>query len=168
MPRHERLIQLSLDLHPQEPGPPRENLGRFVRRVSETVKIACPTDLARYLQENIYTPFEHFDQEELHALLLNNKNLITHEAMIYRGTINTVQIRVAEILKEAVRVNAPAFVLSHCHPSGDPTPSPEDVQVTRHVREAGMLLDIELLDHIIVGCNCWVSLKERGLGFDPS
>ncbi|MBN1991946.1 MAG: hypothetical protein JW953_04535 [Anaerolineae bacterium] len=165
MPGYERLIQLPLNLHPQEPDPPRENLGRFVRRVSETVKIACPADLARYLQEYIYTPFEYFDQEELHALLLNNKNLITHEAMIYRGTINSVQIRAAEILKEAVRVNAPAFVLSHCHPSGDPTPSPEDVRVTRHIKEAAAFLDIELLDHIIVGRNCWVSLKERNLAF---
>ncbi|MBN1218754.1 MAG: hypothetical protein JXM69_07495 [Anaerolineae bacterium] len=166
MPERERRYQLPLNLHPQEPGPPPENLGRFVRRVSEGVKIACPADLARYLQENIYTPFESFDQEELYALLLNNKNLITHEAMIYRGTINTVQIRAAEILKEAVRVNAPAFVLSHCHPSGDPTPSPEDVQVTRHLREVAALLDIELLDHIIVGHYGWVSLKQQGLGFE--
>ena len=168
MSKYERLIQLPLNLHPQELGSNRENLGRFVRRISETVKIECPADLARYLQEKIYMPFQQFDQEELHALLLNNKHLITHEAMVYRGTINTVQIRPAEVLKEAVRVNAPAFVLSHCHPSGDPTPSPEDVQMTRHIREAGMLLDIELLDHIIVGYNCWVSLKEQGLGFDPS
>jgi DNA repair protein RadC len=166
MSRHERLYQLRLDLNPRKPNSPRKESGRFVRRVNESVRIACPGDLARYLQENIYTPFEYFDQEELHALLLNTKNLITHEAMVYRGTINCVQVRAAEMLKEAVRVNAPAFVLSHCHPSGDPTPSPEDVQVTRHVREAAMLLDIELLDHIIIGKDRWVSLKERGLGFD--
>jgi DNA repair protein RadC len=85
--------------------------------------------------------------------------------MIYRGTVNTVSIRQAELLKEAVRVNSPSLIISHIHPSGDPTPSPEDVQVTRLVKEAAELLDIELVDHIVVGKGTWVSLKERGLGF---
>lgn len=85
--------------------------------------------------------------------------------MIYRGTVNAVSIRQAELLKEAVRVNSPSLILSHIHPSGDPTPSPEDVQVTRQVNEAAKLLGIDLVDHIIVGKDTWVSLKERGLGF---
>ena len=116
--------------------------------------------------ENIYTPFDAFDQEELWVLLLNTKNWVTHEAMVYRGTINTVQVREAELLKAAVRVNAPLLILSHNHPSADPSPSPEDVQVTVRANQAAGLLGLELLDHIIVGQDRWVSLKERGLGFD--
>ena len=72
----------------------------------------------------------------------------------------------AELFKEAVRVNAPALILSHVHPSGDPTPSPEDVRVTQQAYLASKILGIELLDHIVLGKDVWVSLKERGLGFD--
>lgn len=86
--------------------------------------------------------------------------------MIYRGTVNSALIRAPEIFKEAVRVNATGLLLSHCHPSGDPTPSPEDVMVTRRVREIAILLEMDLEDHIVVGKNAWVSLRERGLGFD--
>ena len=70
------------------------------------------------------------------------------------------------MLKEAVRVNAPAIILSHCHPAGDPNPSPEDLHLTRMTCKAANLLGLSLLDHIIVGKDAWVSLKERGLGFD--
>ena len=75
-------------------------------------------------------------------------------------------VREAELLREAVRVNAPAFILSHCHPSGDPTPSSEDVKVTAQLNKAANLLGLDLLDHIVVGKDSWVSLKERGLGFE--
>jgi DNA repair protein RadC len=75
-------------------------------------------------------------------------------------------IRVSELFREAVRQNAAALILAHNHPSGDPTPSPEDVAVTTEVVKAGKLLDIDVLDHIVIGsANRFVSLKERGLGF---
>ncbi|MBC8218003.1 MAG: JAB domain-containing protein [Planctomycetes bacterium] len=106
----------------------------------------------------VNVPFVGFDQEELWVLLLDANLQITHEVMVYRGTISTPLIRQAELLKEAVS-------LSHCHPSGDPTPSPEDVRMTRQVNEAADLLGLDLADHIIVGQDRWVSLKERGLGF---
>jgi DNA repair protein RadC len=81
--------------------------------------------------------------------------------------VNSSQIRVGEIFKEAIRKNAPAIIVVHNHPSGDPTPSPDDVAVTRAIMEAGKLLDVEVLDHIVIGVgkDRWVSLKERGLGF---
>lgn len=142
------------------------DLGRFVREVQENVRITSPSDAASYLIKRVYTPFDQFDQEEVWILLLNAKSRITHEVMLYRGTINTAYIRTAEIFKEAVRVNATGLILSHCHPSGDVTPSPEDVEVTRKAREAATILSITLEDHIIVGKNEWVSLRERGLGFD--
>jgi DNA repair protein RadC len=140
-------------------------LGRFVREVREAIQITSPDDVAQHLLTKVYVPFKDFDQEELWVLLLDNKLRITHEAMIYRGTVNTVSIRQAELLKEAVRVNSPSLIISHIHPSGDPTPSLEDVKVTKLVNEAATLLGIDLVDHIIVGKDAWVSLKQRGLGF---
>jgi len=85
--------------------------------------------------------------------------------MVYRGAVNTINVREAELLKEAVRVNAPALVLSHCHPSGDATPSPEDVHVTSLTNKAASVLGITLVDHLIVGKDSWVSLKERDYPF---
>ena len=143
-----------------------EKLGRFVREVPGSVCIRSPGDAAQYLLEKVYTPFDDLDQEELWVLLLNTKNRITHEVMVYRGQVDTITIREAELLKEAVRVNAPALILSHCHPSGDPSPSPEDVHVTRTIGKAASLLGLTLLDHLVIGKDSWVSLKERQLGFD--
>ena len=148
------------DSDTREPG-----LGRFVRVVKETVVVRSPIDAATYLQERVFSPFGDFTQEELWVLLLNAKNRITHDAMVYRGLIDQVPIRIAEVYREPIKVNARYVILSHCHPSGDPTPSPEDVAVTSSVLQVGRLLGIELLDHIIIGQGCWVSLKERGLGF---
>jgi DNA repair protein RadC len=85
---------------------------------------------------------------------------------VYVGSLNTAVIRVGEVFKEAIRWNSPAVIIAHNHPSGDPTPSPEDVQVTRQIVEAGQLLDIEVLDHLVIGQNRYISLRERGLGFN--
>ena len=150
----------------QEPSSAIHQVGRFVREAAASYQITSPIEAARYLMENIYTPFVQFDQEELWALLLNTKNYVTHEVMIYRGTVNSALIRAPEIFKEAIRVNATAIILSHCHPSGDATPSPEDVQVTKRIREIASLIEIEVEDHIVIGKDAWVSLKDRGLGFD--
>lgn len=139
---------------------------RFVRKLQEPVTVHTPADAAYHLMQHIFHPFETFDQEELWVLLFNTRHRITYEAMIYRGTINVVQIRLPEIFKEAVRVNSPALLLSHCHPSGDPTPSSEDVRMTELAVKAGEFLSIDVCDHIIVGDQRWISLKERGLGWD--
>lgn len=136
-----------------------------MRVVKEEVVIRAPADAAHYLQEKIFYPFSEFTQEELWVLLLNTKNRITHDTMIYRGAIDQVPIRIAEIYRDPVRLSARYIIASHCHPSGDPTPSPEDVSVTGQIVQAGELLGIPLLDHIIVGQGRWASLKERGLGF---
>ena len=143
------------------------DVGRFVREVKESVQIRSPADAAGHLLSKVYVPFEDFSQEEMWVLLLNTKYRITHEVMVYRGTVDAVGIRVSELFQEAVKVNAPAMIMSHIHPSGDPDPSPQDVMITRHVRAAADLLQLDLLDHIIVGKDAWVSLKERRLGFDP-
>lgn len=104
-------------------GTREENLGRFVRVVKDEVIARSPVDVAQYLLQHVYTPFEAFDQEELYVLLLNTKNRITHETMVYRGTVNSGHIRPAELFTTAVRVNAPA-ILDHKHPSGLADPSP--------------------------------------------
>jgi DNA repair protein RadC len=86
--------------------------------------------------------------------------------MIYRGTINTTPVRLAELFKSAVQVNAPALILSHNHPSGELTVSPEDIRVTQEAAQAARLLGIDLLDHLVIGNGVWLSMKEQGLGFE--
>jgi DNA repair protein RadC len=84
---------------------------------------------------------------------------------VYKGSVNSSQVRVGELFKDAIRINASAIIVVHNHPSGDPTPSPDDVAATRAIVQAGKLLDVDVLDHMVIGQGKWVSLKERGLGF---
>jgi DNA repair protein RadC len=105
------------------------------------------------------------EQEHLRVMLLDRRNHVLDIVEIYKGSVNSSQIRVGEVFKEAVRRNASALIVIHNHPSGDPTPSPDDVAVTRAIVQAGKLLDMDVLDHMIIGHGKWVSLKERGLGF---
>jgi len=106
------------------------------------------------------------EQEHLRVLLLDTRNRLIRTIEVYRGSLNTSLIRVGEVFRDAVRSNAASIIIVHNHPSGDPTPSPEDVSVTRALVEAGSLLDIEVLDHLVIGKNCFVSLKSKGLGFN--
>jgi DNA repair protein RadC len=105
------------------------------------------------------------EQEHLNVMLLDTRNRMVKLVEVYRGSLNSSLIRVSEVFKEAVRANAAAIIVVHNHPSGDPTPSPEDISVTQAIVQAGKLLDIEVLDHIVVGKNKFISLKSRGLGF---
>jgi DNA repair protein RadC len=105
------------------------------------------------------------DHEELWVMNLDTRNRLMHLVKLYQGSVNSSQVRVAEVYRQAIADNSPTIILSHNHPSGDPTPSPDDVAVTRSIYQAGKLLDIDLLDHLIVVHDRFVSLKERGLGF---
>jgi DNA repair protein RadC len=105
------------------------------------------------------------DQEHLVVITLDGRNRVLSQETLYIGNVNTSLIRIAEIFRLAIRQNAPAIIISHNHPSGDPDPSPEDVRVTRQIVEAGKMLDIDVLDHLVIGHQRYVSLKERGLGF---
>ena len=105
------------------------------------------------------------EQEHLRVLLLDTRNRVLRMVEVYRGSLNSSIIRIGEIFREAIRANAAAILVAHNHPSGDPTPSPEDVRVTKALVESGELLDIEVLDHLIIGKNRYVSLKSKGLGF---
>jgi DNA repair protein RadC len=106
------------------------------------------------------------DQEYLFVILLDTRNRVIGQPVeVYHGSLNTSLIRVGEVFREAVKANAAGMIVAHNHPSGDPAPSPEDVAVTRAIVEAGKLLDIDVLDHLVIGRHRFVSLKERGLGF---
>ncbi|NUM48371.1 MAG: DNA repair protein RadC [Anaerolineales bacterium] len=105
------------------------------------------------------------EQEELRAILLDTRMRLMSVEFIYRASINQAQVRVAEVFKTAVRRNAVNLIAVHNHPSGDPTPSPDDVAITRALVQAGKLLDVEVIDHLIIGQGRFVSMKERGLGF---
>ncbi|MCB9136592.1 MAG: DNA repair protein RadC [Anaerolineales bacterium] len=133
---------------------------RLSLETEERPLISSPADAAALLQYEMST----LEQEELRVILLNTRNRVLGIETVYRGSINSAQVRVGEIFKMAIRRNAPALILAHNHPSGDPSPSPDDVAITRTIVEAGKLLDIDLLDHLIVG-STYVSMKERGLGF---
>ena len=94
---------------------------------------------------------------------MNTKSRLIGETDISKGTGNSAVISPRELFVEALQKNAVSIVLLHNHPSGDPTPSKEDVLITRRIQEAGRLIGVELLDHIVIGDNCYVSLREKGL-----
>ena len=106
------------------------------------------------------------DQEHLRVLLLNAKNEIMSTHALYIGSVDSANVRVSEVLRPAIRENSPSIIVVHNHPSGDPSPSPEDILITGQIREAGEMMDIELLDHIIIGNQSYLSLKEKRSGFD--
>jgi DNA repair protein RadC len=138
-------------------------LGRrlLVERPMDRCQIRSPADAANLLLGEMGL----LEQEELRTILLDTKNRVIAIPTIYVGSVNTTMIRVAEVFREAVRRNCPAIIVLHNHPSGDVSPSPEDVMVTKQIVEAGKLMDVEVLDHLILGRNRYVSMKERGLGF---
>lgn len=103
----------------------------------------------------------HLPHEEMHIIVLDSKNHLVEYSQRYKGTVNGSVVRVAELFRSAIIRNCPRIILCHNHPSGDPTPSPEDYSVTREVIKAGSLLDIELLDHIVIGNPRYISIKEQ-------
>lgn len=127
----------------------------------ERAAINSPADAAALVQYEMSA----LEQEHLRVILLDRRNRVLETVEVYKGSVNSSQIRVGEVFKEAIRRNASAMIVTHNHPSGDPTPSPDDVAVTRAIVQAGKLLDVEVLDHLVIGQGRWVSLKERGLGF---
>lgn len=140
-------------------------LGRRIASLApeERAQISCPQDAANLVSAEM----ELLGQEHLIVLLLNTRNQVVAKRTIYIGTVNSSAVRPAEVLRPAVRENAPSIIMVHNHPSGDPTPSPEDVAITRDLVAAGKLMDIELLDHLVIGQGGrFTSLKEKGLGFD--
>jgi DNA repair protein RadC len=129
----------------------------------DRVQINSPADAAGVLRPY----FVGKEQESVYVLLLDARNRVIGQPVeIYRGSLNIAMIRVGELFRDAIRWNAAALILSHNHPSGDPSPTPEDIAMTHLVVEAGKLLDIPAHDHLILGAGIrFISLKERNLGF---
>ena len=139
-------------------------LGKRLAAISpeDRPRISSPADAANLLMLDM----GYLDQEHLKVILLDTRNRVLKIVEVYKGSLDTSLVRVGELFREAIRVNAAGIILAHNHPSGDPSPSPEDLVLTRMVVEAGRLLSITLVDHLVIGQQRFVSLKERGLGFD--
>lgn len=133
----------------------------LVESPEERPQVRSPADAANLVMSEMGL----LEQEHLRVMLLDTKNRVLETPTVYKGSLNTSLIRVGELFREAIRTNCAALIVLHNHPSGDPTPSPEDVSVTKQIVEAGKLLDVEVLDHLVIGRQRFVSLKERGLGF---
>lgn len=127
----------------------------------ERAVVRSPQDVANLVMADM----GFLDREQLRVVLLNTKNQVISIPEVYKGSVSTSLIRTSEIFRDAIRENCPAIIVVHNHPSGDPTPSPEDIQVTEQIVKAGQVLDIEVLDHLIIGQQRFVSLKERGIAF---
>ncbi len=138
-------------------------LGRRLLTASpeERPQVKSPADVADLLLLEMGA----LEQEEMRVLFLDTKSRVLGVSTIYMGSLHTAWLRVGELFREAVRRNCAAIIVVHNHPSGDPTPSPDDVEITQEIVKAGELLGIEVLDHLVIGSQRYVSLKERGLGF---
>lgn len=141
-------------------------IGRRVAKlpIDDRPAIASPEDVVNLIGFEMAA----LEQEQLRVVLLDTKNRILRSPMIYQGSVNEASVRIGELFREAVRVNAVSMILVHNHPSGDPTPSSADVSLTIEVVAAGKLLDIAVVDHLIIGQGKHVSLKRLGLGFSRS
>ena len=128
-------------------------------RAADLPTISSPEDVKRLVQPEM----ANLAQEQLRVLLLNTRNDVVGQRVIYQGDIQSITIRAAEVFRSAILEVVPCIIVCHNHPSGSAEPSPEDVSLTKKLMEAGELLGIKLLDHVVIGNPGIVSLKERGL-----
>ena len=132
---------------------------RLYRQHSEgRYSIRSPEDAAAYLM----TDMSSLTQEHFVVLFMNVKNEVLHKQTIFIGSLNSSIVHPREIFREAVKRSAASIIVAHNHPSGNPSPSPEDIEVTKRLIEAGSIMGIELLDHVIIGDHRFISLKEKG------
>lgn len=139
-------------------------LGELLKRFKsfqsgEQFKITQPKDAAEYVMNDM----RYLKQEHLKVILLNTKNMVTSVKDVSIGSLNSSIVHPREVFREAIRKSSASIIICHNHPSGDPAPSSEDILLTNRIKECGKLIGIELLDHIIIGDGCYVSLKEKGI-----
>ena len=139
------------------------------RRMAKTarrpeISLKDPASIAAYFMEDLcYLP-----REEMRAVMFDTRNRLLHEETLSRGTVNASLVSPREVFLEALRCGAVYLVLLHNHPSGDPTPSEADKVLTRRLAEAGSLMHIPVMDHIIIGDHCYTSFREEGLLKPPA
>jgi DNA repair protein RadC len=126
--------------------------------------VRSPRDVA----DRLVLQMGRLEREELRVVLLNTKNVVLRVATVYQGNVSASLVRIGELFKDAVRLDAAGLILVHNHPSGDPTPSPDDLHLTAETLAAGRLLDVQLLDHLVIGHDAYVSMRDRGIAFDRS
>lgn len=126
--------------------------------VDDKIQISSPKDVADFMMGKM----EHLTQEKFIALFLNSKNVIIKQKTIFIGTLNSSIVHPREIFSEAVKCASNAIIVLHNHPSGDVTPSTEDIKTTERLKECGQVLGIDLLDHIIIGDHTYLSMVEEG------
>ncbi len=136
----------------------------MVEAPEERLQIKAPGDAANLLMSLI----GHKNQEHFVVLFLDTRNRVLDYEMLYKGSLNTSLVRIGEVFRGAVRRDSASVIVSHNHPSGDPAPSPEDIALTRRLVSAGKVMEVDVLDHVIVGANRFVSLRERALGFEEA
>ena len=134
---------------------------RTGRSIEEAPVIHNPQEAYEFLRWEM----EGLEQEHLRTINLNVKNHVLSSPLIYQGSVSSAQVRVAEVFRPAIMDNASTIIIAHNHPSGDPTPSAEDTHLTKQFVEAGRMLDIDVLDHLVIGNGTFVSMRERGQGF---
>ena len=129
----------------------------YMLPAGDKYQIAASADVARLVMPDM----AHLDHEQLRVIVLDTKNRVVSNMPLYRGTVNSSVLRAAEIFRPAITRNCPGIIVCHNHPTGLPEPSHEDVEVTNQLVAAGKVLDIELVDHLIIGHQQFVSMKER-------
>lgn len=131
---------------------------RSTGKADQRYVIRSPEDAAAYLM----TEMTILTQEHFVVLYLNVKNEVLHKKTVFIGTLNSSLVHPREIYREAVKYSAASVICAHNHPSGRPDPSPEDIEVTKRLAEAGCVMGVELIDHLIIGDHRFLSLKEKG------
>jgi DNA repair protein RadC len=124
--------------------------------------IRAPRDLA----DRLVPAMGRLEREELRVVLLSTRNSVLATPTIYQGNVSAALVRIGELFRDAVRQHAAGIIVVHNHPSGDPTPSPDDLHLTAEAVAAGRLLDLPVLDHLIIGHDTFVSLRDRGVSFN--
>jgi DNA repair protein RadC len=124
--------------------------------------VRSPRDVA----DRLVLQMGRLEREELRVVILNTKNVVQRVVTAYQGNLSASVVRVGELFRDAVRLTGAGVILVHNHPSGDPTPSPDDLHLTAEALAAGRLLDIAVLDHLVIGHDAWVSMRDRGIAFD--
>lgn len=132
---------------------------RVKRKEMKNYKVSSPEDIAYLFEDSFFME----NQEIVRLISLNTKNIVISIKEIFKGGLNSSIVHPREIFKEALSMSAAAIILCHNHPSGDPTPSIEDVNITKRIKACGELMGIELLDHVILGKNKFISLKQKGI-----
>ena len=128
-------------------------------RTDNKIKINSPEDIADLVMEDM----RYLKKEHLRVIFLNTKNIVIDVKDLSIGSLNASVVHPREIYSEAIRRSSAAIIICHNHPSGDPTSSQEDINITRRLYEVGKLVGIDLLDHVIIGDGCYISLKEKGI-----